>query len=79
MRVDERRSAAYALKAYAGMEYGKFEGTNLRDVPIDVYLQYKDKLPEAWRKRAEHWYTEFQRVSTADGSLAQTSRVAVWC
>lgn len=62
MRVDECRSAAYALKAYAGMEYGKFEETNLRDVPYEIYLQYKDKLPENWRKRAEHWYTEFQRV-----------------
>lgn len=62
MRVDECRSAAYALKAYAGMEYGKFEETNLRDVPYEVYLQYKDKLPENWCKRAEHWYTEFFRV-----------------
>lgn len=62
MRVDECRSAAYALKAYAGMDYGKFEETHLRDVPYDVYLQYKDKLPENWRKRAEHWYTEFFRV-----------------
>ena len=62
MRVDECRSAAYALKAYAGMEYGKFEETNLRDVPREVYEQYKDKLPENWRKRAEHWYTEFNRV-----------------
>lgn len=62
MRVDECRSAAYALKAYAGMEYGKFEETNLRDVPYEIYLQYKDRLPEAWRKRAEHWYTEFFRV-----------------
>lgn len=62
MRVDECRSAAYALKAYAGMEYGKFEETNLRDVPYEVYLQYKDRLPETWRKRAEHWYTEIARV-----------------
>ena len=62
MRVDECRSAAYALKAYAGMDYGKFEETNLRDVPYEVYLQFKDKLPETWRKRAEHWYTEFDRV-----------------
>ncbi len=62
MRVDEARSAAYALKAYAGMEYGKFNETNLRDVPYEVYLQYKDKLPENFAKRAEHWYTEFQRV-----------------
>lgn len=62
MRVDECRSAAYALKAYAGMEYGKFEETNLRDVPVEIFRQYKNKLPENWRKRAEHWYTEFDRV-----------------
>lgn len=62
MRVDECRSAAYALKALSGMEYGKFEETNLRDVPYEVYLRYKDRLPENWRKRAEHWYTEYQRV-----------------
>lgn len=65
MRVDECRSAAYALKAYAGMEYGKFEETNLRDVPYEVYFEHKDKLPENWRKRAEHWYTEFDRVQKA--------------
>ena len=62
MRVDECRSAAYALMAYAGMDYGKFNETNLRDVPREVYEHYKDKLPENWRKRAEHWYTEFDRV-----------------
>ena len=62
MRVDECRSAAYALKAYAGMEYGKFKDTYMRDVPYEVYLQYKDRLPENWRKRAEHYYTEFDRV-----------------
>ena len=62
MRVDECRSAAYALKAFAGLEYGKFNETNLRDVPREVYEQYKDKLPENWAKRAEHWYTEFDRV-----------------
>lgn len=62
MRVDECRSAAYALKAYAGMPYGKFDETNLRDVPREVYLKYRDRLPDNWRKRAEHWFTEFDRV-----------------
>ena len=62
MRVDEARSAAYALMAYAGMEYGKFPEANLRAVPRDVYERYKERLPENWRKRAEHWYTEFDRV-----------------
>ena len=62
MRVDECRSAAYALKAYAGMEYGKFKDTYLREVPYEVYLQHKHRLPENFAKRAEHWFTEFQRV-----------------
>ena len=62
MRVDECRSAAYALKAYAGMEYGKFKETNLRDVPYEVFEKYKHLLPKNWRKRATHWYTEYQRV-----------------
>ena len=62
MRVDECRSAAYALKAFAGMEYGKFEETHLRDVPREVFETYKDHLPDNWWKRAEHWYGEFDRV-----------------
>ncbi|MBP5342929.1 GHMP kinase [bacterium] len=68
MRVDECRSAAYALKAYANMDYGKFEETNLRDVSYEIYLKYKDNLPDNFRKRAEHWYTEFMRVEK--GALA---------
>lgn len=62
MRVDEAKSAAYALMAYAGMEYGKFEEARLRDVPREVFEQYKDRLPENWRKRATHFYTEYERV-----------------
>ena len=62
MRVDECRSAAYALKAFSGMEYGKFAETHLREVPRSVYDEYKDRLPDTWRRRAEHWYTEFERV-----------------
>ncbi len=62
MRVDELKSAAYALMAFSGMEYGKFKDARLRYVPREVYDQYKDRLPENWRKRAEHFYTEFDRV-----------------
>ncbi len=62
MRVDECRSAAYALKAYGGLEYGKFAETNMREVPREIYDRYKAMLPENFMKRAEHWYTEFARV-----------------
>lgn len=62
MRVDELRSGVYALQAFAGLEYGKFNEAMARNVPWEVYQAYKDKLPEPWAKRCEHWYTEFQRV-----------------
>lgn len=62
MRVDECRSAAYALMAYAGMEYGKYNETFFRQVPREVYDEFKDRLPEQWRRRAEHWFTEQERV-----------------
>ena len=62
MRVDELRAGVYALQAFAGMAYGKFKEANARNVPYEVYLEYRDKLPLPWAKRCEHWYTEFQRV-----------------
>ena len=61
-RVDELRGAAYALKAYAGMEYGAFAQTNMRDVPLKVYQAHGARLPEPWRRRAEHWFSEMARV-----------------
>jgi len=62
MRVDEAKSAAYALMAYAGVEYGKFNEAVLRHVPVSIFNQYRDRLPDNWRKRAEHFYTEIDRV-----------------
>ena len=62
MRVDEAKSAAYALMAFAGLDYGKFDQAVLRDVPVAVFEAYKSRLPEPWRKRAEHWYGECERV-----------------
>ena len=62
MRVDELKSAAYLLNALSGMEYGKFADTRLRDVPVEVFEKYKDALPENWRKRATHYYSEVERV-----------------
>lgn len=62
MRVDELRSGVYALQAFAGMEYGKFNEAMARNVPREVYEQYKNRLPKTWARRCEHWYTEFERV-----------------
>ncbi len=61
-RVDECKAASYALKDFAHLDYGKFEDSTLRDVPYGIYLQYKDKLPPTWARRAEHFYSENERV-----------------
>jgi len=62
MRVDELRSAAYALSAFADLPYGKFKQTNMRDVDPAIFEKYKDRLPVQWKKRALHWLSEFNRV-----------------
>ena len=68
MRVDELRAGVYALQAFAGLEYKKFNQTNARDLSFHIYQEYKDKLPVQWAKRCEHWYSEVQRVE--DGAEA---------
>lgn len=62
MRTDELQSAAYATLAYAGLPYGRFDEKRLRHIPRKVFEQYKNRLPDAWRRRAEHWYNEQDRV-----------------
>lgn len=34
----------------------------MRDIPYDVYLKHKSKLPINYQKRAEHFYSEIDRV-----------------
>ena len=61
-RVDECKASAYALKAYAEMEYGKIQDSYLREIPESIYLNNKDRLPLNWQKRVEHFYNENRRV-----------------
>ena len=68
LRQDECKAAAYSLMAYAGMKYGKFTDAKLRDVTYEVYLEHKNRLPENFRKRADHFFTEIDRARK--GALA---------
>lgn len=61
-RVDECKAAAYALKAYAGMDYSKIQDSYLREVPKSVYEEYQGKIPYNWNKRVKHFYSENARV-----------------
>ena len=62
LRQDECKAAAYALMGYAGMDYGTFADARLRNVPFSVFETYQDRLPEPWRRRAEHFYSELSRA-----------------
>jgi galactokinase/galacturonokinase len=52
----------------------------LRQVPREVFEQYKGRLPDPWRKRAEHWFGEYERVEHGvkawrDGNLEEYGRL----
>ncbi len=81
MRVDEVKSAAYALLAYAGADYGKFGETFMRDVPEELFTRYGDRLPETWHRRAIHYFGEMHRVDDAvaawrKGDIAEFGRIS---
>lgn len=61
-RVDECKAAAYSLKAYEGMPYEKMADTYLRDVDQSVFEKHAHLLPDNFRKRAVHFYSENERV-----------------
>ena len=61
-RVDECKSSAYFAKAYLNKPYQKYKDTYLRDVAYKDYCLIRDRLPDNFRKRADHYYTENERV-----------------
>ena len=80
LRIDECKSAAYSLLAFAGVDYGKYADTRLRDVPMDIYLEHREKLPVPFRKRADHFYSEYTRAKAGAivwqrGDLAEYGRL----
>ena len=62
VRVDEMRAAAFVTLSYENANKAKFKNTYLRDVPKEMYLKHREQLPVSLRKRADHYYTEFDRV-----------------
>ncbi|MGH2116667.1 hypothetical protein [Aerococcus sp. L_32] len=56
-RIDEVRVAGWLLTELAGLPLPPLEEVKLRNIPFEIYEQYKDQLPERFRKRAVHFYT----------------------
>ncbi|MDE7440211.1 MAG: GHMP kinase [Clostridia bacterium] len=61
IRVDECKAAAFICKSYLG-NYNNFKDSYLRDIPYEDFLKYQDKMPENFKKRALHFYSENERV-----------------
>lgn len=62
-RTDELRVAGWLLEELSGLDITpSLEKVQLRDIPVEVYEEYKEQLPERFRKRAAHYYTEQARV-----------------
>lgn len=61
-RVDECKAAAYTLQNFCGLSGGRYADAYLRRVPLEIFEEYKERLPESFRKRGEHYYSEQRRV-----------------
>ena len=77
-RVGELKHAAILLGEFVGIEK---DNILCRDVPREVFDEYKDKLPEEERLRATHWYTEFERVELGakafeEGNIEEYGRLS---
>ncbi|WP_338555615.1 hypothetical protein [Paenibacillus sp. KS-LC4] len=61
-RVDECKVAAWLLHEMAGLPMKNLKGTQLRDIEYEVYQAHKSGLQGRFQKRAEHFFTENERV-----------------
>jgi len=81
-RVDECHAAAAALGALAGLAPAEGPGAVRRLGELDdaVFEAHGPKLPEAWRRRAAHFFGERRRVEAGvrrwrEGALAAFGRL----
>lgn len=67
-RVDECKVAAWNLQELAGLPITPFREVRLRDIPEEVYREHRAALPGRFQRRADHFFSENQRVR--DGIVA---------
>ena len=56
-RVDECRVAGWLLQDLGDLEVTRLDEVRLRNIPVEVYKKYRDRLPDRFRKRADHFFT----------------------
>lgn len=62
LRVGECRVAAWNMLAYTNQPLRSLDNTYLRDVPYATFEATRDRMPERFARRAEHFYSEYRRV-----------------
>ena len=61
-RVDECKVSAWIIQDLAKLQIKSLKDTRLRDVEHGTYLKVREQLPERFRKRANHFFSENERV-----------------
>ena len=61
-KTNQSRFAAWILQDFLNGSRKTLNEMRLRDIPAEIYNNYKDRLPERFRKRAAHFFGEIQRV-----------------
>ncbi len=62
LRVSECKTAAWNVLAYNNQPLKTFDKTFLRDIPYESFMQMRDRMPERFARRAQHYYSEYKRV-----------------
>jgi len=62
LRVNECKVAAWNILASKNQMLNPFDNTFLRNVPESYFHETKNRFPNRFRKRAEHFYSECERV-----------------
>lgn len=62
LRVSECKTAAWIIQAYEDIPLKEMGDTRLHDIPRKLFDKHRDQMPKRFAKRAEHYYTECERV-----------------
>ncbi len=71
-RTDELRTTSYIIKGFNKESYTTVRESKIKEIPYEVFNKYKNKLPSNYAKRAEHWYSEQDRVIKGIKSLEKS-------
>lgn len=71
LRVAECKTAAWITQAYEDLPLKDFNDTRLRDVDERLFIQHRGMMPRRFAKRADHFYSECDRVRKAVAAWTQ--------